>query len=209
MLLPPAKAVRLLGVASRMIIFIVCLTDQAKVKSRDTCDKLARTHLAGVSFIRFSGVNAKLLVCTTVRVGLAAGAAAATAAGAETGAAAAPSAEEENKLVVKLTMLEKIEVSSGTYPTEPCSEASTSGALFSCPALLPPAPLDLLRFELPGLCASMAVLNLDLPLSSGQQGSMFAASELRRRVCECKLTSTSAALRLRSALGAEAGAVIG
>ncbi len=61
-LMPLAKAVRLLGVASRMMIFIVCLAEtrqKSKVATRVTN---SHTYLAGVSFMRFSGVNAKLLV---------------------------------------------------------------------------------------------------------------------------------------------------
>ena len=147
--------------------------------------------------IRSSGVRVNALVCTTVRVVFA-------AAAAPEGAfapASSVSPEAENRLVVQLMTLEKNDVTSGTYPLEPCCAASTAGgAVFSWS----PPTLDLLRLALLGLDESRADFALNFPLSSGLLGSILAAREVRRRVLEdeCMLPSTSDALRLRRRAGA-------
>ena len=146
--------------------------------------------------IKSSGVRVNALVCTTVRVVFAAPPAPEEACA----AASSASPDAENRLVVQLMTLEKNEVTSGTYPLEPCCAASTAGAVFSWSAL----PLDFLRFALLGLDESRADFALNFPLSSGLLGSILAAREVRRRALddECMLPSTSDALRLRRRAGA-------
>jgi hypothetical protein len=200
-LFPVLKAVRLLGVASRITIFMDCLRRATGQRAHSATMRTA-LHLAGVSYSKSPGVLAKAFVWTTVRVHLAGGAAAAGSAGGTALLSGAPPKEK------KLSTLEKNDVTSGTYPTEPCCPASTAGAVFSWPEQ--PEPLDFLRFDSFGLLASRAALALDLPLSSGLHGSVFAARELRRRVLEFRMLSTSAALRLRRTLcdaGAAAAAI--
>jgi hypothetical protein len=189
-LFPVLKAVRLLGVASRITIFMDCLRRATGQRAHSGATRTA-LHLAGVSYSKSPGVLAKAFVWTTVRVHLAGGAAAAGSAG----GTALLSDATPTKDMKLLNTLEKNDTAPGTYPTEPCCPASTAGAAFSWPEQ--PEPLDFLRFDSFGLLASREALALDLPLSSGLHGSVFAARELRRRAFEFMMLSTSAALRLR------------
>jgi hypothetical protein len=75
-LFPVLKAVRLLGVASRITTFMDCLQRATGQRAHSGTTRTA-LHLAGVLCSKSPGILAKAFVWTTVRVHLAGGAAAA------------------------------------------------------------------------------------------------------------------------------------